>query len=289
MIALSDPGAQRAAPSSRTVRPPGDGRTLCGISLDLDEGETFQQALERLDAKYGGLGTVRLFYPGVPPAWPGNPDLGGRPPIISFKLAPRDVLSGRHDAAMITWFATAPRDRDVYWVYYHEPEDNIAKGEFTAAEYRAAWRHLRALADRANNPRLYATLVLMSWSLDPESKRDWRDYYPGRDVIQVLGWDAYNLRWKEGVYESPETMYARVLAVSRQERLPFGVAETGSFLVRGDKGDKRAAWLRATVAYLKKYKALWVAYFDLDWETGDYRLLDDPSVQAWRDFCRDSS
>lgn len=96
-----------------------------------------------------------------------------------------------------------PRDRDVYWVYYHEPEDNIAAGEFTAADYRAAWRRLRSLADKAGNPRLHATLVLMGWSLDPLSKRDWRDYYPGRDVIQVLGWDVYNLGWKKGRYDSP--------------------------------------------------------------------------------------
>ncbi|TDC97395.1 DNRLRE domain-containing protein [Actinomadura sp. 7K507] len=279
-------------PTSRAPRPtespekrPGGGETLCGISLNLKPGETFQKALGRLDGKYGGLETVRLFYRGVPPAWPGNPDIGKRPPIISFKLAPEDVLAGKHDEAMTRWFKTAPRDRDVYWVYYHEPEDNIADGEFTAEDYRAAWRRLRSLADKAGNDRLHATLVLMSWSLTAESKRDWRDYYPGRDVIQVLGWDTYNLGWKKGRYDSPETMYGQVLEVSKQERLPFGIAETGSYLVGDDKGAERAAWLRATNAYLKKHDALWVSYFDLDWETGDFRLLDAPSHQAWQEFC----
>ncbi|MFD0853298.1 hypothetical protein ACFQ07_13740, partial [Actinomadura adrarensis] len=152
-------------------------------------------------------------------------------------------------------------------------------------DYRAAWRHLRSLADKAGNPRLHATLVLMSWSLEAESGRDWRDYYPGRDVIQVLGWDTYNLGWKKGRYDSPSTMYDRVLTVSEKERLPFGIAETGSFLIAGDKGDQRAAWIRATNAYLEKHGALWVSYFDLDWETGDYRLLDAPSRKAWQDFC----
>jgi hypothetical protein len=272
-------------PTKSPETSPGSGRTLCGLSLDLKPGETFQKALSRLDARYGGLETVRLFYRGVPPAWPGNPNLGKRPPIISFKLAPKDVLAGKYDKAMSNWFATAPRDRDVYWVYYHEPEDNIADGEFTAADYRAAWRHLRALADKAGNSRLHATLVLMSWSLDPLSKRDWRDYYPGRDVIQVLGWDAYNLGWKKGRYDSPSTMYDRVIAVSKAEKLPFGVAETGSYLVGDDDGTKRAAWLHATNTYLKKHNALWVAYFDLDWPTGDFRLLDNHSRKAWQDFC----
>ncbi|TDC55430.1 DNRLRE domain-containing protein [Actinomadura sp. KC345] len=280
-----EPAARAPRPTGSSGKPPGDGKTLCGISLNLKPGETFQEALSRLDGRYGGLETVRLFYRGVPPAWPGDPDLGKRPPIISFKLAPKDVLAGKHDEEMTHWFKTAPRDRDVYWVYYHEPEDNIANGEFTAEDYRAAWRHLRSLADKAGNERLHATLVLMSWSLTAESKRDWRDYYPGRSVIQVLGWDTYNLGWKKGRYDSPETMYGQVLEVSEKERLPFGIAETGSYLVGDDKGTERAAWLRATNAYLKKHGALWVSYFDLDWETGDFRLLDAPSHKAWQEFC----
>jgi hypothetical protein len=287
--ALPEPGPEPTwetpEPAKTPETTPGGGRTLCGLSLELKPGETFQKALTRLDGTYGGLETVRLFYRGVPPAWPGNPDTGNRPPIISFKLAPKDVIAGKYDKEMTRWFATAPRDRDVYWVYYHEPEDNIASGEFTAADYRAAWRRLRSLADKAGNSRLHATLVLMGWSLDPLSKRDWRDYYPGRDVIQVLGWDVYNLGWKKGRYDSPATMYDRVVAVGKAEDLPFGIAETGSFLVKGDNGDQRAAWLRATNAYLAKRHALWVAYFDLDWSTGDFRLLDTQSRRAWQELC----
>ncbi|MEU8124278.1 DNRLRE domain-containing protein [Spirillospora sp. NPDC049024] len=287
--ALPAPGPEPTWEAPQPVKTPTTspvgGRTLCGLSLELKPGETFQNALARMDAAYGGLETVRLFYQGVPPAWPGKPDTGKRPPIISFKLAPKDVIAGKYDQAMTRWFATAPRDRDLYWVYYHEPEDNIAAGEFTAADYRAAWRRLRSLADKADNPRIHATLVLMGWSLDPLSKRDWRDYYPGRDVIQVLGWDVYNLGWKKGRYDDPATMYDRVVAVSKGENLPFGVAETGSYLVSGDNGDRRASWLRAMNAYLTKRNALWVAYFDLDWSTGDFRLLDTQSRQAWSDFC----
>ncbi|GGT77316.1 MULTISPECIES: CBM96 family carbohydrate-binding protein [Actinomadura] len=287
--ALPAPGPEPTWETPQPVKTPGTspagGRTLCGLSLELKPGETFQKSLTRLDAAYGGLETVRLFYQGVPPAWPGKPDTGKRPPIISFKLAPKDVLAGKYDRELTRWFATAPRDRDLYWVYYHEPEDNIASGEFTAADYRAAWRRLRSLADKADNPRLHATLVLMGWSLDPLSKRDWRDYYPGRDVIQVLGWDVYNLGWKKGRYDDPAAMYDRVVAVSKGEDLPFGIAETGSYLVAGDNGDRRAAWLNATNAYLAKHRALWVAYFDLDWNTGDFRLLDTQSRRAWSDFC----
>ncbi|WP_026313366.1 DUF7594 domain-containing protein [Actinomadura flavalba] len=283
------PTTSPSAPPSVSPRPsappkPG-GKTMCGVSLELRNGESYESALRRADSDYGGLETVRLFYRGVPPAWPGKPDLGKRPPIISFKFAPKDVLAGRHDAAMAKWFATAPRDRDVYWVYYHEPEDNVAKGEFTAADYRAAWRRLRSLADRADNPRLKATLVLMGWSLTAESRRNWRDYYAGKDVVQVLGWDVYNLSHHKGRYDSPSVMFDKVIAVSNDEGLPFGIAETGSYLIAGDRGGQRAGWLRESNAYLQKHGALWSAYFDLDWPTGDFRLLDPAGQKAWRDSC----
>jgi hypothetical protein len=286
--ASTGPSATPSATPSDTPSPDPSrerNRTLCGAALNYQNGETSQQALSRMDQYYGGLESVRLFYPSVPPAWPGRPDVGKRTAIISFKLDPRAVLSGRYDQAMRRWFATAPNDRDVYWVYYHEPEDNIAAGSFSAADYRAAWRRLRSLADEAHNPRLHATLVLMGWTLDPRSGRDWRDYYPGKDVIQALGWDVYNLADGKGRYETPQAMYERVVSTSEAEGLPFGVAETGSLVVRGDDGSKRAEWLRATNSYLTAHNALWVAYFDLKWSNGDYRLLDGPSRQAWRDFC----
>ncbi|MBE1534081.1 CBM96 family carbohydrate-binding protein [Actinomadura algeriensis] len=286
--------APAPAPPSRAPSEPAAGggekkktdvRTMCGVSLEVDRGQTHLEALAEAERRYGRLDMVRQFYPGKPGDWPGRfgDELGKRPTVVSFKMNPREILSGKHDDEMARWFAEAPDDRDVYWVYYHEPEDNIADGHFTAADYRAAWRRLGKLADRADNPRLKATLVLMSWSLEAESRRNWRDYYPGRDVIDVLGWDTYNLA--KDRYQTPDEMYSKVLQVSEEENLPFGVAETGAHLIPGDNGAKRAAWLRSMTRYLEQKDALWVAYFDLDWPTGDFRLLDAPSIDAWNDFC----
>ena len=66
------------------------------------------------------------------------------------------------------------------------PKDNIERGEFTAKQYRAAWRHLLRLAPQRANLR--ATMILMQWTLDKPS-RSVDDYLvPGLDV---LAWDAY--------------------------------------------------------------------------------------------------
>jgi hypothetical protein len=272
-----------------TVRHSAASQTLCGASWQAElPGETYQQAYQRLDAAYGGLDLTRVFYGGLPDNWPGKVNTSGRPMNISFKAAPRAVLAGTHDAYLRAWFRAAPRDRDIYWTYYHEPEDNVAAGEFTAADYRPAWQRLSRLADEAGNPRLRATLILMGWSLDARSGRNWRDYYPGRDAIDVLGWDNYNDAARRGVYGSPESIFGDIVATSRGEGLPFAIAETGSGIVGGDTGAGRAAWLRSIVNYLRAAGALYVSYFDIDWRphgTFDYRLRDAASVAAWREFC----
>ena len=258
--------------------------TPFGANIWPASGETYADAFRRSEATYGPLEVVRVFFPGLPAAWPGRAALGSGAVNVSFKALPADILTGRHDAALRTWFATAPRDRDVYWTFYHEPEDNIARGEFTAGDFRAAFRRLDQLADAAGNARLKTTPVLMHWSLEPASGRNWRDYYPGSDVVDVLGWDVYNLSAKNGGYDSPARMFDRLVATSAAAGKPYAVPEFGSLLVTGDDGTRRAQWLRDSVTYLRGTDAAFVAYFDavVPSNGADFRLHDAPSRAAWR-------
>jgi hypothetical protein len=266
--------------------PVGSKGTLCGASFNTESsGENYQEALTRVDGYYNGLEMLRVFYPGKPAAWPGKVNASKRPMTVSFKFPPTEVANGTHDAYMRNWFATAPRDQDIYWTYWHEPEDDISAGQITAASYRAAWKRLRTLADQARNDRLTATLILMGWSLAPASRRSVNDYFPGKDVVQALGWDVYNPGEEKGIYQDPAVMYKRVVEYSQAQDLPFGIAETGSYLIKGDSGAGRAAWLRSVASYLSSEGALWVAYFDLNWPSGDFRLRDSASMKAWREFC----
>jgi hypothetical protein len=270
------------------------GATQCGASFLAERaGETRAAQLDRIDGYYNGLEMVRVFYT-TPPAWTNVLDTDNRTISISFKYPPREVATGKHDAYLANWFKTAPRTHRIYWTFYHEPEDNIAKGEFTAADYRAAWTRLRKLADAAGNSQLKATLILMDWTVDPLSGRNWRDYYAGKSVIQVLGWDAYNAKAKtKGIYSAPSEIFSRPIQVSRAEGLPFAIPETGSHLVTGDSGAQRAAWVRSMAKYLTEQGALYVAYFDVDWSNGtssfwsigDFRLRDTSGMAAWREFC----
>lgn len=283
-------GGRPSAGSSASApgRPfPGSRRTLAGASIGQQGGETFAQALNRTDRTLGEPQVARVFYPGLPPAWPrSRADVVDRTVVVSFKAAPQEVNAGRHDARLASWFSSVPRDYDVYWSYFHEPEDDVERGAFAAADYKAAWRRIAELADRADNPKLVNTVILMCWTLDPKSGRNFTAFYPGGDLVEALGWDCYNFGHKSKRYASPDEVYGRMIAKSRELGKPFGVAETGSSLVPGDSGAGRAAWIHSATSYLNGKGPKFVAYYNQVVSQGDFRLLDAPSIQAWRSFCR---
>lgn len=278
---------------TRPVAPPAPvipaGNTLCGASFMATGGQSYMDAFHAEQSMIGSLHSVRVFYPGAPASWPGNAGNVGRTVIVSFKFSPGDVLSGKEDSLMRNWFATAPRDRQIYWSYWHEPEDDIANGSFSAADYRAAWAHLAGLADAAGNAKLHATLILMNWTVSSSSGRNWLDYYAGNSVIDVIGWDVYNWNFKKGTYADPGNLLDRVIAASKSVGKPWGVAELGGAKVPSDpSGTARAAWLASMVNYIQKGNALWATYFDIDWQNGayDYRLRDAASQNVWKAFCQ---
>ncbi len=256
-------------------------RTQFGTSTEQGPGENWSQAIARRDRDLGRAKILRVFYPGLPQAWPGRAGTVNRNVVVSFKANPVQISAGRYDTQLRHWFAEAPKDRQIFWSYFHEPEDNIERGEFTAAQYRSAWRHLSSLAAAAHNPKLKSTLILMSWSTHPRSHRNWRDYYVGKQFIDVLGWDAYNTAAKGGRYEDPAQIYSRPASIAKAEGKPFGFAEWGSEVLPGDNGTKRAAWIRASAKRIAALGATFATYFDST-VGGDFRLSDHASKQALR-------
>jgi hypothetical protein len=203
--------------------------------------------LGRVTSQFGRMPIVRVYFPGLPGprAWAG---LNKSAVIVSFKALPAAVLSGADDARLRQFFATAPRGHAIYYSYYHEPEDNIAAGQFTAAAYRAAWKHIAALADAAGNPYLHSTLILMNYDLVPASHRNWRDYLPGGSVISVLAWDAYpvgSATNQDPKPTPPARFMGPAIAASRSAGLPYGFAEFGLSTAHG-----RPRWLTSVGQYL---------------------------------------
>lgn len=284
-------GSAKAGNSSETNAPAGPGpaaratATRFGVTIQAG-GSSYTSAYSEANSRYGGLEVYRKFFSGAPSALPTSGPYA-IPVVVSFRYLPRDVLSGRHDAALANWFRAAPTSYPVYWVYSHEPEDDVARGQFTTADYRAAWRHIRTIQRNVGRTDLKASLILMCWTAAPGSHRNWRDYYAGDDVIDVMAWDCYNWGRKSSrpFYANPADMFDRIADLSASIGKPFGIAETASERLAGDNGSQRASWLRSLAAYLSSRNAQFVCYFDSH-KAGsvDFRLTDEPSRTAWREI-----
>jgi len=212
----------------------GDTGTLFGASVRRMPGETFPQALANRDAEYGRLNMVRIFFSGDPGDW-SHPRLDvDRPVHVSFKADADVINTGALDDMYRAWFASAPTDHQIWWTYYHEPEDNIAAGEFTAAAYRQAWRRIRDISKEPGvaKDNVASALVLMDWTVDARSGRDWRDYYPGDAYVDVMAWDHYNFGERDDDPGSDESMAQQqqrrpTLEVTWTLGKPFAIAELG--------------------------------------------------------------
>lgn len=242
--------------------------------------------LNRTTAQFGHMPIVRVYFPGLPGryAWTSIAGVNRSSVIVSFKARPAAILSGADDARLRQFFATAPRGRPVYYSYFHEPEDNIARGQFTAAAYRAAWKHIARLADAAGNPYLHATLILMSYDLVPGSHRHWKDYFPRGGVIKVLAWDAYPVGSATNVHPrltAPARFMGPAIAASRSVGLPYGFAEFGLSTAHG-----RPGWLSGVGRYLLHSGALFACLFDGNGQYPTLRLTDAGSIKVWRHYVR---
>lgn len=270
-------------PTNCDAAPPAG--TLIGTTV-YPIGQSLADSVNHIDSTFGPVKVVRHFSSGLPFGWSSrNAELlEGRTLVLSFKVPPTEITSGKHDAFFRNWFETAPTDQTIYWSYFHEPENNISAGEFTTAQYRAAWTRLAKIADKACKPNMHSTLILTEWTMNPGSKRDYRVYDAGSEYVDVLAFDPYNAMWdlERTTYDAPATLLGHIVSKMEADGRPWGIAEMGSRLMKGDtSGTNRAAWLRAIGDYTTKNDALFVAYFHGVGINGDFTLRDQASIKAW--------
>jgi hypothetical protein len=245
--------------------------------------------LSTTTAQFGHLPIVRVYYPGLPAsnAWNGgSAGANHSATIVSFKALPKDILSGADDAILTHFFDTAPTGHPIYFSYYHEPEDNIADGQFTLGDYKAAWARVVTLADAAHNPDLHSTLILMAFDLAKASGRDWKSYLPGGGIISTLGWDAYPAGSATNVNPQPTPpadFLGPCITAAKSVGLPYAFPEFGLSTPVG-----RPAWLTAVGKYLMTSGALFASYFNGNPQYPTLQLTDQPSQAVWKSFVAQS-
>lgn len=194
----------------------------------------------------------------------------GRTPLLS-------IWPKRLDGSVVPWAAIARGDVDadireqaagiaalgvpVYLVLHHEAD--LAQGWGTPAEFREAWRHYVQVFREAGVPDVRWTWVVTPGSFGSAPSTAGADaFYPGDDVVDRVGLDAYN--WfgcapgKPAAWRSLAEVVTpfRRWAEARGKR-PV-VAELGTAADPADPG-RRAGWLTEAVTYLGAWPGLDVA------------------------------
>jgi hypothetical protein len=280
--------AARPAPPSRGL--------LYGTHTPATAQATQPQTIAALESRIGrttGINRSYTYWDDAQPSSTLTQDLAlGRVPLLSIQPRSRsgvvvpwaDIASGAVDDAIrrqATSLGAVPGG--VILALHHEAD--IAVGYGTSAEYVAAYRHYVSVFRSVG-----ASNVVFAWVLTPHTFKATADaWYPGDDVVDWIGADAYNAGGcKPGVtgWRSMQEVASAFYQWGSAHGKPLVLAEYGSAADPGDP-TRRAQWLRETDATFRSWPNLRaVAYFD-SIGTCDWRLAPDEAAStAFRDLSR---
>jgi hypothetical protein len=194
------------------------------------------------------------------------------------------IIAGAHDADLRRWAAGLARlHRPVLLRFAHEMNGDwypwsAGLAGNTPAEYVAAWRHVHRIFDDA-----HADQVRWVWAPNvPQTHvADVTAYFPGTDVVDVLGIDGYNADDQLDGWRTPQQLFQRGLDQLRAlpGDLPIMITETAS-AEGGRAGEDKAAWITALFAYLRRQPGVTaVVWFEFDKEH-DWRFTSSVGAQT---------
>jgi hypothetical protein len=272
-LAGAVPAAPLASAAARASAPDDPGFRL-GAHVDRGSAPDAAAAVAGFEDAIGRRLDVHRWYSRWDDAQPAGPVADsvarGRTPLLS-------IWPKRLDGSVVPWAAIARGDVDgdiraqaagvaalgvpVYLTLHHEAD--IAAGWGTPAEFRAAWRHYVQVFRDAGVPDVRWTWVVTPGSFGSAPATAGADaFYPGDDVVDRVGLDAYN--WSGCAPGKPAAWrsLAEVVAPFRRWAEARGkapvLAEFGTAADPADPG-RRAAWLTEAVAYLGAWPGLDVA------------------------------
>ena len=269
------PATGTPAPAPSPAPSPADAPGLrLGAHVDRGAAPDAAAAVAGFEEALGRRLDVHRWYSRWDDAQPAGPVAGsvgrGRTPMLS--IWPR-----RLDGSVVPWSAIASGQVDadirrqaagvaalgvpVYLTLHHEAD--IAQGWGTPAEFRAAWRHYVQVFRDAGVRDVRWTWVVTPGSFGSAPSTAGADaFYPGDDVVDRVGLDAYN--WfgcapgKPAAWRSLAEVAGPFRRWAEVRGKPAVLAEFGTAADPADPG-RRAAWLTEAVEWLGAWPGLDVA------------------------------
>ena len=217
----------------------------------------------------------------------------------SFHLPPAEVTTGMHDAKLMRFIASTPKN--IVLTNHHEPEQEIDAGQFTADAFRKAQVRLNVLVDQQNaidGGVRKVSVILMTSTFTGFRGRNAENYWPtvakgdggSVDLISVDVYAAPHATntagapsgYTDGInWKSPSTIMKPALVFAQAHATDWAVSELG-YLEDVNSPMRKADALWAAVAYATAGKptptsatyrpALWVSIWDSVGGRADWRL-----------------
>ncbi|MER7247748.1 hypothetical protein [Kribbella sp. NPDC000426] len=200
-------------------------------------------------------------------------------PFVSIKTAPGPTASGAYDARfreLARWLADQP---DTYFIWYHEPENDMDGPTFAKA-----FEHVRDVM-KAANPQVKVGYSAMTyqWNNQPRTK----DPAPWRVQADFYGADTYSGGTQPATaiiseHKGHQRWYRELVQKTPGAATKWGLTERG---FKGTKSDQaRANEIDRETEYLDQLPAGSRPSFYLYWNTkgteGDPDLVNGPKARA---------
>jgi Glycosyl hydrolase family 26 len=228
-------------------------------------GETRPAAIQRVESQVGRTFAIDHQYerwdstfPNAYETWSAQQ---GRIPFINWKPskggtpipwsriasgAEDDVIKARADA--IKAFG-----KPMYLTFHHEPENDLSAFG-TPQDFAAAYRHIVEVMRARGVTNVAFVWTMMAASFTGGTSAEAASFYPGDDVVDLIGSDGYN--WypaKAGTqWRSFQSIFQATQDFARAHEKPWMTVEYG---VQEDPANpgRKAAWFRDALATAKSW------------------------------------
>lgn len=217
-------------------------------------------------------------------------DAGVRESMWSFKPNPATFAAGGNDTWFNSFLDSIPSGHRMIIILWHEPEDNIANGEFSLAEWKAANNHLGALVHAKGRAELRTAICLMgSWTFNPASPYYTTEYWDAgfSSAIDYIGLDPYNSNSSFTKFSNDANL-ARAMNWAALHQKQVILPEFGCIDDPGGDPSKKVAWINDAYQYSVSANMYAICYFNMDGTIPDVPLSTPESLTAYANANADS-
>lgn len=255
------------------IVPPVNALPMSGACV-LSDNETNWQAFEN---QVGQIQVRRSYETNVPTSFAASKiaaDISrNRVSVWSFKPSMTAWNNGSLDAAFNNFINGVPAGHDTTFLAWHEPEDQIAAGSFTLAQWKNCQNRLGQLVHATGRSELKTAICLRGPATfttpSPYGVEGTTFWDPGFTAnIDVIGFDPYmnvdNTGSSAYRQMSQKIGQAQSMAWAAEHGKPVAWTEYGCFDPDGPPSTRKAAWLDNAWEYAKANNLLYVCYFNIN-------------------------